>query len=88
MCLSCDMRQGAHDTGHMRLDIWHVEGGEHRPKISASYIKRFGSYDILKDWEEKGRSLTESMNDNGVCRAAPATSGRLIIDWVSESSSS
>ena len=32
----------------------------------------------LEDWEEKADGLTELINDEGVCRTAPATPGMLI----------
>ena len=29
----------------------------------------------FEDWEEKGDSVNESLNDKGICRTAPATLG-------------
>ena len=54
-----------HDTGHMTCDtLWGV-----------NIISKL-SFEGL---EEKDVSLTEVINDKGVCRTAPATTGLLII---------
>ena len=34
---------------------------------------------MFEDWEEKGQGFNELINNDGVCRTAPATPGLLII---------
>ena len=56
----------------MTRDMWHMVGGEHFLKISAPQLLQFGIDSVLKILNEMVTQwINESMNDEGVCRAAP-----------------
>ena len=52
----------------------HMVGGEHSLKISAPQLLWFGIDSVLKIMNER---ITQSVNDEGVYRTAPATPGLL-----------
>ena len=56
---------------------WHVVGGEHGLNIFSSLAITFWDLWCFEDLEEKDDWLTETINDKGVCRTAPATPGLL-----------
>ena len=79
---TCDMRQVIHDMLHVTCDTWNMTcdmlwGVNILSKfhLPSSYFLWFT---IL--WTSRGKgSLTDWMNDEAVCRTAPATPGLLII---------
>ena len=52
-----------------------MAGGEYFLNFSGPYCLQFGSEGVSKIFLEKIDSVNESMNDNGVCRTAPAKPG-------------
>ena len=68
------------DTWHMTPDIWHTWGDEYCVNISGPKLLGFGCEGVLKILKEM---ITDSwinwlINDQVVCRTAPATPGLII----------
>ena len=57
---------------HMTEDIWHITGG-----VKWIFSQNFSSlaHTVLNIWIKR---LTQSVDDGGVCRTAPATPGLLM----------
>ena len=56
--------------------------GEHSLNISGPLLFRFGIDSVLNIQNERMNYLiNEIINDEGLCRAAPATPGLLIKGW-------
>ena len=79
-----DMWHATCDTWHVTCDTWNMTGGG-RWTFSQNFSFPFltvWEWRYFEDFEEKGdspnQSVSESMNDKGVCRTAPATPGLLI----------
>ena len=77
------MRHMTHDTWHLTCDTWHVTGlgrwtfSQNFSSLTGLGLKviwRFGG----KGWVSQ--LMNEWMNDEGVCRTAPATPGLLNIE--------
>ena len=79
--VTCDMWHVTRATWHITHDMWHLT---HRGWWALS--QNFRSLALMvwdlwwfEDREEKHQSVSDLINDGGVCRTAPAIPGLLII---------
>ena len=81
--MTCDTWHLTPDTWHMTRDMWHMTGGGDVNFLSKFWLPSSYGLGVKVLWRyfHKG-SLTDwvsyFMNDEGVCRTAPATPGLLI----------
>ena len=96
--MTCDTWHGTHDMWHVACDTWYVifdtwhmthRGWQTLCQNFRSLALTVWELWCFKDWEEKGDSLNELINQlnnyDSVCWTAPATPGLLITGpFVSE----
>ena len=83
-CDTCDMWHMTHDMWHVTRDMWHVTlGGRWTfPRNFSSLALTAWEWKFVEDIFTKDhwlKLINELMNEEGVCRTAPATLGLLMI---------